>query len=249
MENAPEHTAAVPAIRITKRLEPAACMPASGPTVLMRPSWMPKTNSRMRPLDSICLRFSSVGSTGSVLVVQLARGFAGFPVGGAQPAGAQRAQHAQRLLHAAADVHVAGGAVLDDTLGVDDVSRADRDAFLGMQDLIGAAYGLVRVAQQRIGDAAQFLGPGAVAFDGVDADAVNHRPFLVEVAGQLTEARDLGGADEGEIGGIEKQHEPMAAGLAQGIVPDLALMHSGQAEIGGGGRDGPHEVIKSSIFN
>src|SRR3989344_5166200 len=62
MENAPEHTAAVPAIRITNRLEPAACIPASKPTVLMRPSWMPKTNSRMRPLDSICLRFSSVGS-------------------------------------------------------------------------------------------------------------------------------------------------------------------------------------------
>src|SRR3990170_5764882 len=218
MKTAPEHTAAAPAIRITTRLEPAACIPASKPTVLIKPSWMPKTNSRMRPLDSICLRFSSVGSTGLILMIQLARGLAGLPVGRAQLARAQRPQDAQRLLDAAADVHVAGGAVLDDTLGIDDVSRADRDAFLGMQDLIGAAHALVRVAQQRIGDAAQFLGPGAMAFDGVDADAVNHRPFSAEVAGQFTEARDLGGTDEGEIRGIEKQHEPLAAGFAQGIV-------------------------------
>jgi len=173
-------------------------------------------------------------------VLGTAGGFTWLPVGRAQLAGAQRPQHAQRFFDAATDVHVAGDAVLDDALGIDEVGRADRDAFPGMQDLIRAAHGLVRVAQQRIGDTAQFLGPGAVAIDGVNADAVNHRPFPAKVAGQFAEARDLGGTDEGEIRGIEKQHEPLAAGIAQRIVPELALMYSGKAEIRRGVGDGQH---------
>ena len=61
IENAPDRTEAVPAIRMANWVDPAACILARSPTVLINPSCIPKTRSRIRPLTSILPFFSSVG--------------------------------------------------------------------------------------------------------------------------------------------------------------------------------------------
>ena len=62
-----------------------------------------------------------------------------------------------------------------------------------------------------------------MAVDGIDADAENRRILRGEVLGHLAEAGHFRRTDEGEIGGIEKQHQPFALVAGKRVVRDVAV--------------------------
>ena len=48
-----------------------------------------------------------------------------------------------------------------------------------------------------------------MALDGIYARSKNHRRFVGERLGHLAKAGYFRGTDEGEVGRIEKQHQPL----------------------------------------
>ena len=67
----------------------------------------------------------------------------------------------------------------------------------------------------------------------VDGNAEDFAILAGEIGVTVAESRDLRGAHEGEIQGIEEQHHVFAAVLGQGDLLELLIDHSGGGEIGG----------------
>ena len=100
--------------------------------------------------------------------------------------------------------------VADDALGVDDEEAALRDALVLEQDAVAAAHFEGAVARERkrlLAD--RELAPRLVAIDAVGRDADDLRVERRELLVVLAERGHLGRADEGEVGGVEEEDEPL----------------------------------------
>src|SRR5439155_24121694 len=87
-----------------------------------------------------------------------------------------------------------------------------------------------RVAEQRKGNAAELRRPGAMRLDVVHADAQHLRLEGLELREAFAESDHLRRADEGEVGRIEEEEDPLPAELRQRDAARPAGVRSLQGE-------------------
>ena len=82
------------------------------------------------------------------------------------------------------------------------------------------------------------LHPGAVGVDGVRRAPEDPRPQVVELPPVVGERQDLGGAHEGEVGGVEEEDQPLAPVVgerdAQAAVARTGGSNTGRSKSGAG---------------
>lgn len=123
---------------------------------------------------------------------------------------------AERLLDVAADGQVVDGDLAEGALGVDDEEAAQGDALLLDQDAVVAGdlgvlvghQGQLQVVAQATLLAGAFA-PGQVAEVAVGGDTEDGGVELLEPGELVVVGEDLGGADEGEVHGVEQEDDPV----------------------------------------
>lgn len=122
----------------------------------------------------------------------------------------------QGLVDVAADGQVVDGDLAEGALGVDDEETAQGDAFLLDQDavvardlevLVGNQGELQVLAQTAL--LARTLAPGQVCEVAVGGDTQDGGVELLELGEGVVEGEDLGGADKGEVHGVEQEDDPI----------------------------------------
>ena len=151
---------------------------------------------------------------------QIPRRLARLPIGRAEPLGAQRFQHAQGFFHAAADVHVADDLVGNHGGRIDDKSRAQRDIFFFIEHAVGLGSSVLLSSLSK----GYSNPPSSSAHErwlSMESTLTPRiaRVFGGEVLGHLAEAGHFRRTDEGEVGGIEKQHQPFSFVAARASTP------------------------------
>src|SRR5208283_4625727 len=102
------------------------------------------------------------------------------------------------------------------------------DAQILIQTLVVARDLLVEVRDERVGDGAQAaLDPFLVRVLRVGRAPQHHRAQFFEFLVTVRELRDLGRADEGEVGRVEEQHDPLAAVVRQRNLDEFAVTGDG----------------------
>lgn len=123
---------------------------------------------------------------------------------------------AQGLVDVAADGQVVDGDLTQGALGVDDEEAAQRDALLldqhavvarDLEVLVGHQGQLQVIAQTAL--LAGALTPGQVCEVAVGGDAQDGGVELLELGEGIVEGEDLGGANEGEVHGVEQEDDPV----------------------------------------
>jgi hypothetical protein len=140
---------------------------------------------------------------------------------------------AQQFLGIAADAEVVDLGDLDHALGVDDERAAQREAFVLDQHAEVAADGVGRVADHRVLDLADRLRrvvPGLVGEVSVGRDAVDLDAELLELGIQVGDVTQLRRADEGEVGGVEEEHRPLALQVGLRHLDEFAIVEGGGLE-------------------
>jgi len=147
-------------------------------------------------------------------------------------------KNTKRLVDVASNRSLVDRHVHHHPLGVDDEQAAIRLAVF-VEDVVSGADLTLEVGDERIVDiadttlVARGLDPGQVAVLAVDGDSKNFGVLAGEVCDPVAEGRDLRGADEGEVQGVEEQHDVLAPVLGQADFLELLIHHSGGGEIGG----------------
>ena len=133
----------------------------------------------------------------------------------------------------------------DHALGIDDEQAAQGDAGRLIENLIGRSDLLFQIRHQGVSDIAKTtifaigLNPGQVAELAVNGNTKNLGVAAGEISVAIAECRDLGGADEGEIEGIEEKHHVLAAVVGKADLLKL-LIHNGRGrELGSRQTDEP----------
>lgn len=129
----------------------------------------------------------------------------------------------------ATDRGVVHGDVTEDTLGVDDVESTVGVARVEMESTIGSGDGLVDVLQE--GDVhvtetsllAVSVDPSEMGEDGVDGSTNEDSVGGLELRSGLRESDNLGGADEGEVEGVEEENDPLSVIILQRDGLDLLV--------------------------
>ena len=128
----------------------------------------------------------------------------------------------------AADLHD-----LDDTLRIDDERAAVGQALALAHHAEVVGDGAVGVTDHRELDLADGVGgvvPRLVGEVGVGAHRVDLDTELLELGVVVGEVAQLGGADEGEVGGVEEHDRPLAAQVAVGDRDERAVVEGGGDE-------------------
>ena len=154
-----------------------------------------------------------------------------------QPAAAAAdLDQAQGLVDAAADGEVVHGDLLQVALGVDDVERTQRDAFVLDEAAVlgGDELGQVRhdrdlhVAQAAL--VARQAGPRQVALGRVHRRRNHLRVERLELGRAVAERDDLGRAHVRKVLGVEEEHDVFAAVLLERHVDNVAVDDRGRRE-------------------
>src|SRR5512134_1345946 len=173
------------------------------------------------------------------------------PVAGAELVRLEGVQRAQHLLDIAADAQVVHRREPDDAVGVDDERRAQRHAFLPVENAERRRELALDIGEHREREVLQvrmLAAPREVDELAVGRGAVDHRVAVVELAVQLAERRDLGRAHEGEVLRPEEDQLPLAGvgpvgDAGEGLV--LLQRHHGlEVELGNAVANGQH--VRSS---
>src|SRR6516165_3775709 len=138
--------------------------------------------------------------------------FALLPVARAQLIGLQRIEDAQHFLRASADIKVGDVHEAHDALRIDDEGGTLRNPGLGIENTQCAGELALDVREHRKGERAQLLlltPPGEVHVLTVDAHTEQLRIARAELALELAERGNLGGADEGKVLRPEEHHLPL----------------------------------------
>ncbi|MEY3458807.1 MAG: hypothetical protein RL215_1964 [Planctomycetota bacterium] len=150
----------------------------------------------------------------------------GFPVAGAEFIGLESIEYAEDFIDIASDAEVVDGEPAEDALGVDKVDAAVGDAFAAVEDIVGGGELVVGVADHEVFELAEFFVGVAPAFMGVHAVGAGGEydgVAVCEFAESFIEGDDFGGADEGEVEGIEVEADPFAVEVGQFQVAELAV--------------------------
>lgn len=217
------------------------------------------------------------GAAAEVLlaVLRVDRLLAGLPVGGTHLAvlgdeleGLHQTQH---LVHAATHGEVVHGDLLDDTLGIDDEQTTkrhaqilrmmpsmrcyvDENAVLG-GNLLGvvADDGDLHVAETAL--LAGRLDPGEMRLDRVARAGEQLRVQLLELLRSVAEGDDFGRTHEGEVLGVEEQHDVLAFASTAICIPTSVILeiHGGDVVIddSGGLEQGSglsHESLRRAVL-
>jgi len=149
--------------------------------------------------DGVCARLPSSGTHLAVLVGVL-----------------EGLDQAQRLVHAAAHRQVVHGDLAESALGVNDEEAPESVSVLREVDAVVAGDLVREVGEQGDVQPAQAslcsgsVHPGQVGEVRVHATGHNLDSKLPELLDSVVEGQDLGGADEGEIKGVEEEDEVLA---------------------------------------
>ncbi|MNL03786.1 hypothetical protein D3C87_1243340 [compost metagenome] len=128
--------------------------------------------------------------------------------------------------------------MLDDAVLVDQEEAAEGDAVVLEQDAVVTGDLLGEVGDEGVGealDAALFalgVGPGEVREVRVGRDADHFGIPLAELFDGVREREDLGGANEGEVEGVEEQDDVLALVVGQGDLLELAVDDGVGLELG-----------------
>ena len=147
---------------------------------------------------------------------------------------------ADELINVAADGEVVHGDLADVLLGVNDEGAAESNAVVEEDTVVGGDL-LLEVRDEGDGHLAEAAllaglhGPGKVGELRVDGAADDLAVELVELGNAVGELDDLGGADEGEVEGVEEEDEPLALVVIKGDGLEGAVGHAGGGREGGGG--------------
>lgn len=152
----------------------------------------------------------------------------------------ERLHESHDLIDVPADAEVVDGDLADDALGVDDEQPAERDPRVLDEHPVVARHAQVLVRED--GDVhlpEATLLPGRVDPREVGVLAVARRGDdlavdLAELGSGLAERDDLGGADEGEVHGVEEEDEPLALVVGELDVLEVKVDNGGAAEVGSG---------------
>ena len=109
----------------------------------------------------------------SIFEVEIARRFAGTPIGWAKALAAKRLHDAQRFFDTAADVGVAYDQIVDIPGRIDDKRSSQTNTLALVQHIIGSADRLSVVAEKWIVHTAQFFRPLSMTFQRIDAHSEN----------------------------------------------------------------------------
>ena len=146
----------------------------------------------------------------------------------------------QGLVDVAANGKIVDGDLPQRALGVDDEEAAEGDAVILLEDPVGPADGHVLVGQEgdlHVAQAAHLplpLAPGQVGELAVGG-ARDHRGVDgLKLPGPVIERDNLGGADEGEVQGVEEEDHVFALVVIKTDLLELSLDDSGSLELGGG---------------
>ena len=126
----------------------------------------------------------------------------------------------------------------DHPFRVDDEQSAIGFAVV-VEHVVGGADLTLQVGDERIADIAHAtlvtrgLDPGQVAVLAVDGDRENFGVLAGEISDAIAEGRDLCRTNEGEVQGVEEQHDILAPVLGQADFLELLIHHSGGGEIRG----------------
>ncbi|KUI58888.1 hypothetical protein VP1G_11002 [Cytospora mali] len=154
---------------------------------------------------------------------------------------------AEGLVDVAADGEVVDGDLAEDSLGVDDEETTQGDTLLLDQDTVVAGDLEVLVGNQRqlqvVTETTLLAGaftPGQVGEVAVGGDTEDGGVELVELVEGVIEGEDLGGADEGEVHGVEQKDNPVGA-IREGDLLELTVLNDG------GGREGRGGLLNESL--
>lgn len=132
----------------------------------------------------------------------------------------------QRLVDVAAHGQVIDRDLAQGALGVDDEEAAQRDALLLNQHAVVARDLEVLVRNQRqlqvLAQATLLAGalpPGQVCKVAVGRDTQDGGVELLELGEGVVEGEDLGGADKGEVHGVEQKDDPVGEKKSGGEHP------------------------------
>jgi len=123
---------------------------------------------------------------------------------------------AQCLIHVTAYGQIVDGNLTEVLLSVDDKKSPETQTLVLLEDPVGLADGHILVGQE--GDMhvaeptllARPLTPGKVRKVGVGRASNHFTANLAEFLSSVVEGDDLGGADKGEVQGVEEQHNVLA---------------------------------------
>ena len=152
----------------------------------------------------------------------------------------ERLDQSHGLLDISADREVVDGDLAEDALGVDDEHPAEGDARVLNEHAVVAGHAEVLVREDgdvHLPEAALLAGgadPGKVGVLAVAGGGDDLAVDLAELLGLLAEGDDLGGADEGEVHGVEEENQPLALVVRELDVLEVVVDNGGAAEIGGG---------------
>ena len=126
------------------------------------------------------------------------------------------AEHADHFLAVPDHVAVAGLAPAKHAVAVDDEGRAVGDVSLHVVDAVGLDDLAVNIAQEREGEAPG-LGEGLVGERAIPADREERDPATFELAGDLSQAGQLGRSDTAPVVAVEREdHVGLAPVLGEG---------------------------------
>ncbi len=122
---------------------------------------------------------------------------------------------------------------LDDAVGVDDERGALGEAGARAHDVEVGGDGTAGVAEHEVlhlGDRVGGRVPRLVREVGVGRDRVHLDAEALQLLVVVGEVAELGGADEGEVGGVEEHDRPVAAQVGVGDVDELAVLERRRGE-------------------
>lgn len=128
----------------------------------------------------------------------------------------------------------------EDPLGVDDEHPAERDPRVLDEHAVVAGHAEVLVREDgdvHLPEPALLAGgadPGKVGVLAVAGGGDDLAVDLAELVGLLAEGDDLGGADEGEVHGVEEEDKPLPLVVGELDVLEVVVDDGGAAEIGCG---------------